>query len=58
MGPAEVNASPGSFFTLFVLYLDESGYHAQADYFVLAGLAVFERELYWFAQGMRYNVGP
>ena len=55
MGPAEVNASPGSFFTLFVLYLDESGYHAQADYFVLAGLAglaVFERELYWFAQDM------
>lgn len=26
--------------------------HSSADYFVLAGLAVFERELYWFAQDM------
>ena len=49
-----IHPSPGSFltFTMFVLYLDESGYHNRADYFVLAGLAVFERELYWFAQDM------
>lgn len=37
---------------MFALYLDESGYHSDADYFVLAGLAVFEREMYWYAQDM------
>lgn len=35
---------------MFVLYLDESGYHSGAEYFVLAGLAVFEREMHWYAQ--------
>ncbi len=37
---------------MYVLYLDESGAHEQASYFVLAGLAVFEREIYWFTQDM------
>ena len=37
---------------MFILYLDESGYHTQANYFVLAGLAVFEREIHWFAQDL------
>ena len=37
---------------MFILYLDESGNHDQADYFVLAGLAVFEREIHWFAQDL------
>ncbi len=35
---------------MYVLYLDESGMHREARYFVLAGLAVFEREIHWFAQ--------
>ena len=35
---------------MHILYLDESGVHAEASYFVLAGLAVFEREIYWYAQ--------
>ena len=48
-----VKASPGSvFFAMYILYLDESGYHNQAEYFVLAGLAVFEREIHWFAQDL------
>ena len=37
---------------MYILYLDESGAHQQASYFVLAGLAVFEREIYWFTQDM------
>ena len=37
---------------MYILYLDESGMHSEARYFVLAGLAVFEREIYWFAQDM------
>ena len=37
---------------MFILYLVESGYHASAEYFVLAGIAVFERETYWYAQDM------
>jgi hypothetical protein len=37
---------------MFVLYLDESGFHTSADYFVLAGLAVFEREIHWYAEDM------
>jgi len=37
---------------MYILYLDESGVHSEARYFVLAGLAVFEREIYWFAQDM------
>jgi len=35
---------------MYILYLDESGAHREASYFVLAGLAVFEREIYWYAQ--------
>jgi len=35
---------------LYILYLDESGTTPEASYFVLAGLAVFEREIYWFSQ--------
>ncbi|MHB1004181.1 MAG: DUF3800 domain-containing protein [Chloroflexota bacterium] len=32
------------------MYLDESGTHGEASHFVLAGLAVFEREIHWFSQ--------
>lgn len=35
---------------MYILYLDESGTSSDAAYFVLAGLAVFEREIYWYAQ--------
>jgi hypothetical protein len=35
---------------VYILYLDESGTASDASYFVLAGLAVFEREIYWYAQ--------
>jgi hypothetical protein len=35
---------------LWILYLDESGLHAEANHFVLGGLAVFEREVYWFTE--------
>lgn len=37
---------------MYILYLDESGTHGEASYFVLAGLAVFEREIYWFSQDL------
>ena len=37
---------------MYVLYLDESGNHGEASYFVLAGLAVFEREIHWFSQDL------
>jgi len=37
---------------MYVLYLDESGITSDASYFVLAGLAVFEREIYWYAQDL------
>ena len=37
---------------MYILYLDESGAHGEASYFVLAGLAVFEREIYWFGQDL------
>ena len=37
---------------MYILYLDESGTHAEASHFVLAGLAVFEREIHWFAQDL------
>jgi hypothetical protein len=37
---------------LFILYLDESGVHAEAHTFVLGGLAVFEREVYWFTEDL------
>ena len=35
---------------MYILYLDESGTSQEASYFVLAGLAVFEREIFWFSQ--------
>lgn len=41
-----------SFFFVYILYLDESGFHAEAQYFVLSGIAVFEREIYWYAQDL------
>jgi len=37
---------------VYILYLDESGTHGEASYFVLAGLAVFEREIHWFGQDL------
>jgi len=37
---------------MYILYLDESGTTSEASYFVLAGLAVFEREIYWFNQDL------
>lgn len=37
---------------MYILYLDESGTHSEASYFVLAGLAVFEREIHWFTQDL------
>jgi hypothetical protein len=37
---------------MYILYLDESGAHAEAKYFVLAGLAAFEREIHWFAEDL------
>jgi hypothetical protein len=35
---------------VYILYLDESGLHAQAPTFVLGGVAVFEREVHWFSE--------
>ena len=36
---------------VYILYLDESGTQGdEASYFVLAGLAVFEREIHWYAR--------
>jgi hypothetical protein len=35
---------------MYILYLDESGISPDSSYFVLAGLAVFEREIYWYAK--------
>ena len=37
---------------MHILYLDESGAHAEASYFVLAGVPVFEREIYWYGQDL------
>jgi hypothetical protein len=37
---------------MYILYLDESGTTSEASYFVLAGLALFEREIYWFNQDL------
>ena len=37
---------------MYILYLDESGTHGEASYFVLAGLAVFEREIHWFREDL------
>ena len=37
---------------MHIIYLDESGTHKEARYFVVAGLAVFERETYFLAQSL------
>lgn len=37
---------------MHIAYLDESGTHAEARYFVVAGLAVFERETYYLTQSV------
>lgn len=37
---------------MYILYLDESGITSEAGNFVLAGLAVFEREIYWYGQDL------
>ena len=38
---------------MYILYLDESGTQGgEASYFVLAGLAVFEREIHWYARDL------
>ncbi len=38
---------------LYILYLDESGVSGpEASYFVLAGLAAFEKEIHWFSQDL------
>lgn len=37
---------------MYIAYIDESGTHEEARYFVVAGLAVFERETYFLAQSL------
>lgn len=37
---------------MHILYLDEAGTQKEARYFVVAGLAVFERETYYLAQAL------
>lgn len=37
---------------LYILYLDESGTHTDARYFVVAGVAVFEADTYFLAQDL------
>ena len=37
---------------MYILYLDESGTHDESGHFVVAGIAVFERQTYFLAQGM------
>ncbi len=37
---------------MHIVYLDESGTHSEARYFVIAGLAVFERETYYLARSL------
>ncbi len=37
---------------MYVLYLDESGLHKEAGYFVLAGFAAPEREIHWLGQDL------
>ncbi len=37
---------------MYIIYLDESGTHSEARYFVLAGLAVFEQETHYLAQSL------
>lgn len=44
-----------SFFTMHILYVDESGNPADSKqkYFVLAGVSVFERQIYWLDKDIR-----
>ena len=37
---------------MHIVYLDESGTHAEARYFVVAGLAAFERDTYYLSQAL------
>lgn len=39
---------------IYILYLDDAGSVAnpRKRYFVLAGIAIFERQIHWLAQGM------
>ena len=37
---------------MYILYLAESGTHDESGHFVVAGIAVFERQTYFLAQGM------
>ena len=37
---------------MYILYADEAGTHGEATYFVLAGLAVFERETYFLSRDL------
>ena len=37
---------------MYLLYLDESGNHGDAEHFVLAGVAVFERNAYWLKKDL------
>ena len=50
--PTAFTPLPQQVALLYVLYLDESGTHGEASHFVLAGLAVFEREIHWFGQDL------
>ena len=37
---------------MYILYIDESGKHDGSEHFVVAEIAVFERQTYFLAQGM------
>jgi hypothetical protein len=37
---------------MHIVYLDESGTHAEARYFIVAGLAVFERDAFYLTQAV------
>ena len=43
---------PTALSDLYILYLDESGTTREASCFVLAGLAIFEREIFWYSQDL------
>ena len=42
----------GFFLFMHILYLDEAGTHKEASHFVVAGLAVFERQTYHLARAL------
>ena len=48
--PSGGQPAPSS--TMHIVYADEAGTHAEAAYFVLAGLAVFERETFFLSQDL------